>query len=107
MQILKALVGSRAHGLAGPDSDADYRGVFVTPTSDLLRIGQRQSDTRWVEGEKAADIGTAKVDDTAWELGHFLSLATHCNPTILEVFAAPVVAGTPEGYAVRELLPAV
>ena len=27
--ILKVVVGSHAHGLAGPESDKDYRSVFV------------------------------------------------------------------------------
>ena len=50
---------------------------------------------------------TGKVDDTAWELGHFLHLATHCNPTILEVFAAPVEHATDDGLALRALFPYV
>lgn len=33
-QVLKVLVGSRAHGLHNQDSDFDYRGVYVAPTSD-------------------------------------------------------------------------
>lgn len=102
--ILKVLVGSRAHGLAGPDSDYDYRGVFVRPTSEILALGAKGSNTQWNEADKQAG---EKADDTSWELGHFLHLATHCNPTILEVFAGPVVETTPDGDALRELLPAV
>src|SRR3990167_7324772 len=86
--ILRVLVGSRAHGLAGPDSDYDYRGVFVRPTSELLSIGAKPYLTQWTEADKAKG---EKLDDTAWEVGHFLQLATHCNPTILEVLAAPRV----------------
>lgn len=79
-QILKVIVGSQAHGLAGPDSDFDYRGVFVVPTSKILSLGGNIKNTHWIEG---------KDDDTAWEIGHFLNMATHCNPTILETFLAP------------------
>lgn len=81
-QILRVLVGSNAHGLATPDSDFDYRGVFVQPTSEILKIGGASEHTQWIEGQ---------VDDTSWELGHFLFLATKCNPTILETFLAPKV----------------
>jgi len=81
-QILKVIVGSQAHGLATPTSDFDYRGVFLNPTSEILRIGGSTQQTSWIEG---------KDDDTSWELGHFLFLATKCNPTILEVFLAPEV----------------
>jgi uncharacterized protein len=80
--ILKVLCGSRAHGLANPDSDYDYRGVFVEPTSEILKIGGASEHTQWIEGQ---------IDDTSWEIGHFLFLATKCNPTILETFLAPKV----------------
>ena len=79
-QILKVVVGSQAHGLANPKSDYDYRGVFVTPTSEILKLGNTKIQTSWTEG---------KDDDTSWEIGHFLNLATHCNPTILETLLAP------------------
>lgn len=105
--ILKVLVGSRAHGLAREDSDYDYRGVFVAPTRDLLRLYPGTPATRWVEADKAAG---EKADDMAWELGYFLRLAAHCNPTILEVFAAPIVDGYPpteDGMALRALFPYV
>ncbi len=80
--ILKVLVGSHAHGLATDNSDYDYRGVFVMPTQEILKIGGHKDNTHWVEGNE---------DDTSWEIGHFLFLATKCNPTILETFLAPRV----------------
>lgn len=79
-QILKVVVGSQAHGLETPESDYDYRGVFVVPTVEFFRLPlQKITNTSWLEG---------KDDDTSWEIGHFLSLATHCNPTILECLLA-------------------
>lgn len=81
--ILKVLVGSRAHGLATPESDADYRSVYVQPTSEILSLGHKYKGSQWLEGENE--------DNTAWEIGHFLSLASQCNPTILEVFKAPII----------------
>jgi hypothetical protein len=80
-QILKVLVGSRAHGLATPESDYDYRGVFVVPTVEILKLGGHTEQTNWIEG---------KEDNTSWEIGHFLNMAVHCNPTILETFLAPL-----------------
>src|SRR5687768_1695702 len=82
IQILRCIVGSTAHGLANENSDIDYRGVFVVPTSDLLSIGGVTQQTSWIEGQ---------VDDTSWEIGHFLKMATKCNPTVLEVFLAPTI----------------
>ena len=81
-QILKVLVGSRAHGLHNEDSDYDFRGVFVLPTSTLLKLGKTRKHTAWIED---------KTDDTSWEIGKFLHLATKCNPTILETFLSPKI----------------
>ncbi len=79
-QILKVVVGSQAHGLATKDSDFDYRGVFVVPTSEILKIGSHTEQTSWIEGNE---------DDTSWEVGKFLLMATKCNPTVLETFLSP------------------
>lgn len=79
-QILKVLVGSHAHGLATAESDYDYRAVFVQPTSEILSLGSKAVSNQWFEGD---------VDNTAYEIGHFLFLATKSNPTILETFVAP------------------
>ena len=92
--ILKVLVGSHAHGLANEQSDKDYRAVYVLPTSKILSLGYHYKSTEWVEGVE---------DNTAYELGHFLSLALKCNPTILEVFNAPIVEATEDGYCLRAM----
>lgn len=80
--ILKTIVGSTAHGLNSPDSDIDYRGVYIIPTEEILSLGFKYKGSHWLEGQAE--------DNTAYELGHFLSLALHCNPSILEVFKAPL-----------------
>lgn len=79
---MRVIVGSQAHGLAGKNSDFDYRGVFVVPTSELLKVNVNIKNTHWIEGDD---------DNTSWEIGHFLGMAIHSNPTILETFLAPVV----------------
>jgi len=103
--ILKTLVGSRAHGLSNPDSDYDYRGVFLVPTKELLKVDvSKKIKTDWQEGDTKE-----AADNTQWELGHFLMLATKCNPTILEVFRAPVITkeSTDLGASLRKLFPRV
>jgi len=96
--ILKTLVGSRAHGLADKDSDYDYRGVYILSTSKILSLNYKYKGSDWIEG---------KEDNTSYEIGHFLKLATKCNPTIMEVFKAPIVESTKEGRELRKLLPYV
>lgn len=92
--ILKVLVGSRAHGLHKPESDYDYRSVYINPTSEILKLGGDTRQTSWIEGD---------IDDTGYEIGKFLFLATKSNPSILEIFTAPVVFSTPEGDELRSL----
>lgn len=106
--ILKVLVGSRAHGLAYEQSDHDYRGVFVQPTSTLplICLEGRHQTTDWVEKRPVEQAGSFR-DDTSWEFAHFLKLAVACNPSILEAFTAPVVETSEDGDALRELFPSV
>jgi predicted nucleotidyltransferase len=96
--LLKVIVGSQAHGLANADSDFDYRGVFVVSTSDILKIGGSVSHTSWFEGND---------DDTAWEIGKFLLMATKCNPTVLETFIAPEKETSEFSAEIRDLFPHV
>lgn len=93
--LLEVLVGSRAHHLASSDSDYDYRGVFVVPTVDLLGLGPAAKHTQWIEGQ---------TDNTSWEVGHFLFLATKCNPNILDVFRAGVTRLAPPEIARKQSL---
>lgn len=94
--ILKVLVGSHAHGLATPESDQDYRSIFLWPTSDLLNIGPKPKITEHSDGGD---------DCVSYELGHFLKLAAQSNPSILEVLVSPVIEATYTGQQVQNLFP--
>lgn len=96
--ILKVLVGSHAYGLANEQSDYDYRAVYVLPTSKVLSLNYKYKGSDWVEGDE---------DNTAYEIGHFLKLAVNCNPSILEVFKAPVEYANEDGVRLRALFPYV
>jgi uncharacterized protein len=96
--ILKVLVGSQAHGLANPDSDADYRAVFVRPTAEMFRLDAKSPATRWSKHDS---------DETAWEIGAFLSLAVQCHPLALETFRAPVLNADTWGQELLGLFPHV
>ena len=96
--ILKVLVGSHAHGLAAPLSDRDYRRVYVMPTANMFRLSYKLPGTRCIQGTD---------DETAWELGPFLSLADRCHPLVLETFLAPTICLDSWGEELRSLFPAV
>jgi predicted nucleotidyltransferase len=96
--ILKVLVGSHAHGLAGHESDQDFRSVFVIPTKAMFRVGFKYQGARMMkEGE----------DETAWEIGQFLFLAQQGHPLVLETFMAPVVETDTWGAELRDLFPSL
>lgn len=95
--ILKVLCGSRAYGLEDAESDFDYHGVYLVPTSTLLALGPRIKETAWIEGED--------MDNTGWELRHFLQMAINCNPTVLETLVAPVEYTTEIGTTLRSMMP--
>ncbi|NQY58456.1 DNA polymerase beta superfamily protein [Cognatishimia sp.] len=96
--ILKVLVGSRAHGIYDEDSDYDYRGVFVHPLEEILKVFSNPKNSNWIEGE---------TDNTSWELRYFLEMSTKCNPTVLEVFNAPIKQHTELGEELISLFPSV
>ena len=97
IQILKVLVGSRAHGIHEENADYDYRGVYIEPTSQILSMGYKSKGVSWVEGETE--------DQTSYELLHFLKLAMLGHPNILEMFFAPVVECTADGERLLKLYP--
>ncbi len=94
LEILKATVGSIAHGTNTPESDKDVRRVFVEPTATIVGIGNYQ--------KVMANPGE---DDNSWELAHFCYLALRNNPQSLEVLLAPYDEATEWGLELRSLFP--
>jgi hypothetical protein len=72
--VLEGVVGSRAYGMAGPDSDVDTLGVFLAPTRDLLGLHGIQES-----------VVAHEPDVTHHELGKFCRLLLKGNPTCLEL----------------------
>lgn len=64
-----------------------------------MKLGSVKQHTQWIEGNE---------DDTSWEIGKFLLMATKCNPTVLECFLAPQVEPVSVvGTAIQKLFPHV
>src|SRR6185436_13148100 len=85
------VVGSRAYGLDGPDSDVDRRGVFVAPTPLF-----------WGLDRPPTHVDGPAQEQFSWEVGRCCELALAANPTVLECLWSPLVERiTPVG---RELL---
>lgn len=91
--ILSVVVGSRAYGLDGPDSDYDRRGVFVAPTRDF-----------WPLTKPATHRDGPADEQFSWEIERFCTLALQANPTVLEVLWSPLIeVRTAEGSALRSV----
>lgn len=100
--IQRVLIGSRAHGLARPDSDFDYREVFVIPTRHLLSVPLRdRPKTAWSAENKHTD------DEAGWEVAKLLEMVMQGHPNAVEVMFAPIEEEDADGASLRELRPAL
>jgi hypothetical protein len=82
--------GSHAYGTERPDSDDDYRGVYLAPTSDLFRLRR-----------PAESFDRQDPDVTLYELGKFAALAAAANPTALEILWAEPLHLSSAGAVLR------
>ena len=78
--ILAVVVGSRAYGLDGHDSDHDRRGVYAAPTRWFWRLDKPPTH---LDGPAA--------EQSSWEVERFCTLALQANPTVLEVLWSPLI----------------
>ncbi len=93
--IFKTIAGSTLYGLQGPDSDTDYRGVYL-PDYTTLMSPFKKTETK---------IDHSGDDEELHSLGKVISLAAQCNPNIIELLFVPdrfIVKTTPTWEIVRE-----
>lgn len=75
--LLEAVSGSRAYGLATPESDTDIKGVFYLPKSMFYGM------------EYIPQISNETNDIVYYELERFIELLLQSNPNTLELLASP------------------
>lgn len=81
--ILKGVVGSTAYGLATPESDIDYMGVYMEPQETFLGL-------RLVQEKDLTIHTTSDAQDVTYhEIAKFCRLALKSNPSILELLWLP------------------
>lgn len=81
--IFCAEVGSRAFGLAGPDSDYDLRFIF---------LHKQKSVYLQLEGyEKCLSGKSNKYDWQGWDLSKALLLLKKSNPSLIEWICSPII----------------
>jgi hypothetical protein len=75
--LLQCISGSRAYGLNTPQSDTDYKGIFVSPKQTFY--GSHFTD----------QVANETNDIVYFEWKKFVDLLGKNNPTILELLATP------------------
>ena len=84
--ILIGLAGSHGYGLSRPESDYDYRGVFIAPKEYYLGLGKvEQKDAGWDSEPGIFDFLNGEKDTVIYELKKFIQLLAGANPNILEL----------------------
>ena len=89
--IYRCVVGSRAYGLEGDESDFDRRGIYLAP-----------AEMHWSLFGVPPQLEDPEADECYWELQRFLTLALKANPNVLEVLNSPIVEHATE--LAKELL---
>ena len=91
--IYRLKTGSHLYGLARPESDVDYMGIFIPRSDFLLGLKEVNEVDRSTKSSSASHRNTSDdVDDKSYALPKFLHLVLQNNPNIVEVlFARPDV----------------
>lgn len=93
--IYRCVVGSRAYGLDGDDSDTDRRGIYLAP-----------AELQWSLFGAPEQFEDNVAQSCYWELQKFLVMALKANPNILECLYSPLIEKTTplgdELLAIRE-----
>lgn len=90
--ILRVRTGSHAYGLSRPNSDQDESLVFVERFEDVVGVGAPV---------KVKHNQGRGLDRQEYPLRKFLYLASQGNPSVLEMFFAPVIEANIPGYLLR------
>lgn len=75
--LLKCISGSRAYGLQTPQSDTDYKGIFISPKRAYYGLNHQEQ------------INNETNDIVYYEWKKVVELLGKNNPTILELLATP------------------
>jgi predicted nucleotidyltransferase len=97
-KIVRMVFGSHMYGLDTPDSDIDYKGIYL-PDLDELLLGTASKNISHSTGDNLSRNGAGDIDDDWYSLGEFMKLAMkgetmaldmlHVNPDLVAVELDP------------------
>lgn len=84
--IFIGLAGSHGYGLNRPESDLDYRGVFIAPKQYYLGFSTiEQKDSGWDTELGMLPFLDGNKDTVIYELRKIIQLLSGANPNVLEL----------------------
>ncbi len=87
-RIVNILVGSHLYGTATPQSDRDYKGVFL-PSKEAILLGRiAKSSSTSTSGDNVKNTAD-DVDTEFYSLHYFLQLACEGQTVALDMLHAP------------------
>ena len=87
--IVKMRFGSHLYGTATPDSDTDYKGVFLPPLRDVLCGRIRKCVTENTKSDTSKKNTVEDVDTQIYSLHYFIELACKGETVALDMLHAP------------------
>ena len=89
MNIVKMLFGSHLYGTATPESDTDYKGVFLPSKRDILLNRIPKSVNSSTKKHNTGKNTAEDVDTEIYSLQYFLKLACEGQTVALDMLHAP------------------
>lgn len=86
--IVKMITGSHLFGTSTPQSDTDYKGIFMSPLRDII-LGISKDDINFSSGNKDTKNNSTDVDTDLKELRKFIKDCKAGQTYALEMLFAP------------------
>lgn len=86
--IMLCEFGSQLYGTAGPDSDTDYKGIFM-PTKEEVLLGRVPKSINYQSKKGTDKNGSDDVDCEVYSLHYFLKLACDGQTVALDMLHVP------------------
>lgn len=88
--LFKCQSGSHLYGLNTPESDIDYVSVFLPSAYDVLSLQKCEYINNSTKSSTEDRRNTKDdIDDVAYSLPRYLTLALGANPNLIEILFAP------------------
>ncbi len=94
--LVKMLHGSHLYGLNTPDSDKDFKGIFLSELDDLL-LRRAPKHIKCSTGDDSSKNTPDDVDEEYFALGYFVELASKGETVAIDMLHAnKTIESTPE-----------